>query len=262
MAMNRPKEVIEATGVHSVLQWRIGSMPTPRTKLSRRPLYDELAELVRNMIISGQLVPGHRIPERALCIRFGVSRTPLREALKVLSAERLVRLSPNKGATVACITPKEAEDLIAVLGILEAFAGEVACAVIDERTVADIRALHNRMVEHFRRDEKRAYIELNHAIHETIIKATGNQVLIEVHQMLETRISRVLSVVRKPPIRWSEAVEDHERMMEALETQEAATFALVARQHIQHKVEAVREALEILKRKSRAKRIREPWPKA
>jgi DNA-binding GntR family transcriptional regulator len=73
-------------------------------EILRKTLHDELAGLIRVMILDGELTPGQRIPEQALCVRFGVSRTPLREALKVLSVEKLVRLLPNRGAMVVRIT--------------------------------------------------------------------------------------------------------------------------------------------------------------
>src|SRR5262245_2403796 len=100
--------------------------------VTRRTLHDELLPLLRDMILDGELGPGSRIPEQALCARFGVSRTPLREALKMLSVNGLVHLLPHKGARVVHITQKEAEELIPLLGILEAHASELACAKIDE----------------------------------------------------------------------------------------------------------------------------------
>src|ERR1700761_9470863 len=95
--------------------------------IPRKPLHNELASLLRTMIFKGELRPGNRISEQRLCTRFGVSRTPLREALKVLSAEGLVHLLPNKGATVVRVTRKEVEEIIPILGTLEALAGEMAC---------------------------------------------------------------------------------------------------------------------------------------
>jgi DNA-binding GntR family transcriptional regulator len=229
-------------------------------RISRRTLHDELAGLIRAMIVDGELSPGQRIPEQALCTRFGVSRTPLREALKVLSVERLVRLLPNRGAIVVLITRKEVDDLIAVLGLLEAFAGEQACARIGDREIADIRAMHDRMVEHFRRDEKLPYVQLNRAIHEAIIKAAGNETLIEVHHMLYARLSSVLSAAHKPPPRWNDAVDDHERIMSALEAKDGAAIALIARRHLQHMAEVVHEALDVLEPKPRPATPRRPGP--
>lgn len=231
-------------------------------EISRKTLHDELAGLIRVMILHGELSPGQRIPEQALCTRFGVSRTPLREALKVLSVERLVRLLPNRGAIVVRITLKEAEDLISVLGVLEAFAGGLACSRIDDRQLTDIKTMHHRMIEHFGRNEKVPYIELNRAIHEAIVLAAGNEVLTEIYHMLRTRLSSVLSIARNPPPRWREAVEDHQRMLEALETRNGAAMELIAHQHTRHRADMVREALDVFegRSKSAAKSIMEPLP--
>ena len=79
------------------------------------------------MIAQRQLRPGARVPEQALCARFGVSRTPLREALKVLSAEGLVRLLPNRGAVVERLTRKEVDEMIMMLGVFEGLAADLAC---------------------------------------------------------------------------------------------------------------------------------------
>jgi DNA-binding GntR family transcriptional regulator len=233
-------------------------------EISRKTLHDELAGLIRVMILHGELSPGQRIPEQALCTRFGVSRTPLREALKVLSVERLVRLLPNRGAMVVRITLKEAEDLISMLGVLEGFAGDLACSRIDDRQLADIRDMHQRMIEHFGRREKWPYIELNRAIHEAIVLAAGNEVLTEIYHMLKTRLSSVLSVARNPPPRWSEAVEDHQRMLVALEARDGAAMELIARRHTRHRTEMVREALDMFeaRSKSAATSVMEPLPES
>jgi DNA-binding GntR family transcriptional regulator len=224
-------------------------------KISRKSLHDELAGLIRGMIVGGELSPGQRIPEQELCARFGVSRTPLREALKVLSVEGLVRLLPNRGAVVVRITRKEADDLISVLGILEAFAGEVACVHIDDDGIAVIRAMYDRVVEHFRRDEKQPYIELNCAIHRAIVKAAGNDTLTEVLHMLQTRLSSVLSVTRNPPPRWDEAVQGLGRMIDALEARDGTTFALIAREQIRHTAETLHAALDLAERGPVAARV-------
>jgi DNA-binding GntR family transcriptional regulator len=218
-------------------------------KIPRRALHDELAELIRAMIIGGELRPGQRINEQALCARFLVSRTPLREALKVLSAERLVRLLPNRGAEVACITHPEADDLLLILGVLNTLAAELACARIDEREIAEIRAKYQAMVEDFHSGEKRSYLELDRAIHTAIFKASGNAALIDLHHLLETRLGSALSLVHTPPMCWHEAVEDHRRMIEALEDRDAAAFARLMREHTRHQAEVIHQALQALERK-------------
>jgi DNA-binding GntR family transcriptional regulator len=218
-------------------------------KISRRALHDELAELIRAMIIGGELKPGQRINEQALCARFLVSRTPLREALKVLSAERLVRLLPNRGAEVACITHAEADELLLILAALNTLAAELACARMNEHDVADIRAKYQAMVEDLHRDEKASYLELDRAVHAAIFKAAGNAALIDLHRLLQIRLGSVLSLVQTPPPRWGEAVEDHRRMIEALEDRDAAAFARLAREHTRHQVEVVHQALQTWERR-------------
>jgi DNA-binding GntR family transcriptional regulator len=142
----------------------------------RRTLHDELVGLLRNMIIEGELRPGSRIAESRLCVHFGVSRTPLREALKVLSAEGLVQLLPNKGATVARVTRKEVEEIVPLLGAMEALAGELACASIDKDEVVRLGSIHAQMVESYRLGDKKSYGEFNRAIHDAIIAAASTTV--------------------------------------------------------------------------------------
>jgi DNA-binding GntR family transcriptional regulator len=228
------------------------SMSEP-AKICRRALHDELAQLIRAMIISGELTPGQRINEQALCTRFLVSRTPLREALKVLSAERLVRLLPNRGAVVAGITHAEADDLMLILGVLMTLAAELACARMSEREIAEIRANYQAMIDDFQRGEKSSYLELDRGIQAAIFKAAGNAALVDIHHLLEARLGNVLSLADTPPPRWREAVEEHRRMVEALEAGDAAAFARIAREHTRHQAEVVRQALHALDRKPSAK---------
>ena len=94
--------------------------------IPRRSLHGELAAQLRDMLMRGELKAGDKISEQALCIRFGVSRTPLREALKVLANEGLLILSPNRGASVARVSPQEVDELFPIMGSMEALAGETA----------------------------------------------------------------------------------------------------------------------------------------
>jgi len=217
-----------------------------QTAILRRTLHDELATLLRNMIIEGELTPESRIAETRLCARFGVSRTPLREALKVLSAEGLVRLCPNKGATVVRVTRKEVEETIPIIGGLEALAGEIACAHIDKEGIARLQMLHRQMVDHYRRQEKQSYNNLNRAIHDAIFEAADNRTLTEIYNILQTRLRSLRFVTPKSPPQWAAAVEEHEQMMGALEAHDGARFAAVARQHIRHKADVMRLALDKL----------------
>src|SRR5260370_40015061 len=140
----------------------------------RRSLHDELAKRLRDMIVDGALKPAQKVPEAELCVRFGVSRTPMREALKVLASEGLITLLPNRGAVVAKITQQEIKELFPIMGALEALAGELACAKIDDRGLAEIRRLHEKMVDHYERGDWLHYSKLNRAIHQAIFAAAAH----------------------------------------------------------------------------------------
>jgi DNA-binding GntR family transcriptional regulator len=221
--------------------------------IPRKTLHNELATLLRTMIVKGELRPGNRISEQRLCTRFGVSRTPLREALKVLSAEGLVHLLPNKGATVVRVTRKEVEEIIPILGTLSALAAELACHNLDEVELARIQALHRQMLEHYRAGQEQPYSELNRAIHDAFFLAAKNRSLIDAYQTLEMRLQTLMFMAPKTAPQWAEAVDDHERMMKALETRDVAQFTLEARHHIRHKAEVLRTALESLEARTEAR---------
>src|ERR1700756_3865161 len=105
-------------------------------------LHEEVVGRVRAMLLDGDIPPGARIPERELCEKLEISRTPLREALKVLAAEGLVQLLPNRGARAARFTDRDMRDLFEVCQGLEALAGELAAERITEPQVSDIAAAH------------------------------------------------------------------------------------------------------------------------
>ena len=125
--------------------------------IQRRSLHDELVDLLRELIVKGDLEPGMKVPEQNLAKKFGVSRTPLREALKVLASEGLITLTPNKGATISALTLEDLEEAFPVMGALEALSGEMACQRISDKGIADIRKLHNQMVVHYKAGEMPEY---------------------------------------------------------------------------------------------------------
>lgn len=198
--------------------------------ISRRGLHDKIVALLRDMIVDGELRPGERIPEQALCQRFGVSRTPLREALKVISAEGLVRLLPNRGATVVCLTRKEAEELVPLIGALEAFAAELASVRIGEDEISHIQSLYERMREHYSRGEAAACFDLNRAIHAAIVEAAGNETLIVVHHTLSTRLRLTLTAPGLP--HGEDALRGFEQIMEGLRARDGARLAQILRQRV------------------------------
>jgi DNA-binding GntR family transcriptional regulator len=112
---------------------------------------------LRDMIVQGELLPGTKLNERVLCEQLGISRTPLREALKFLASEGLVELLPNRGAQVAPLESGKVKEMFVVLGSLEALAGELVCRNASDAEIAEIRSLHYQMVAHHARGELAAY---------------------------------------------------------------------------------------------------------
>lgn len=211
--------------------------------IRRRTLHDELTDRLRLLIVEGELVPGAKVPERALCERFGVSRTPLREALKVLASEGLVDLLHNRGAQVSRLTLEALEEAFPVMGALEALAGELAAARITEAELDRIRQLHAAMVGHHRAGNLKDYFAANQAIHEAILDAARNPTLLALTRGLAGRVRRARYMANMSPRRWAQAVEEHEEILYALGARDGRRLARLLRRHLANKFETVKEAL-------------------
>src|ERR1700730_2628641 len=140
-------------------------------------LHADIVNELRDFIVEGHLAPGIRIPERELCEKFGISRTPLREALKVIAAEGLIELLPNRGARVRQFSEADIRNLFEVLSGLDFVAGRLACARITDQAIAAIEKLHLEMYTHYLRRELVDYFRINQKIHQGIVDAAGNPLL-------------------------------------------------------------------------------------
>ncbi len=205
------------------------------SKIQQRSLYLEVADRLRELIEQGELSPGERISEKQLCERFGVSRTPLREALKVLASEGLLDLLPNRGAVVTEMTARDIEVTFPVLANIERMAGELAATRITETEIAEIRVLHEQMVECYKRGDRPQYFALNQQIHNTIVRAADNEVLADVHRNLSLRVRRARYSANLSSERWRQAVEEHTRFLEALEAHDPARLSTLLKEHIEQK---------------------------
>ncbi|HEX9905339.1 MAG TPA: GntR family transcriptional regulator [Propylenella sp.] len=211
--------------------------------IQRRSLHDELTTRIRSLITLGEMSPGEKIPERELCQQFGVSRTPLREALKVLASEGIVTLRPNRGAIVSALTIEELEEVFPVIGALEALSGEIACRHITDKEVEAIRRLHDAMVEHWRRSELQPYFRLNQRIHEAILEATRNETLKSIYRGLSGRVLTARYIANMSPARWAQAVEEHAAILAALDARDGARLAKILKKHLANKLATVKDWL-------------------
>jgi DNA-binding GntR family transcriptional regulator len=209
----------------------------------RGSLHERVIAGLRDMIVEGELAGGARVPERLLCERFGVSRTPLREALKALASEGLIELLPNRGARVTRLTESDVEDMFQVMGSLEALSGRLACERITEPELAEIRALHYQMLAHWVRRQLPEYFRFNQAIHEAIMDAARNPVLKATYRALAGRIRRARYLANMSEERWAQAVEEHEAILAALIARDAPRLGVLLANHLRNKSEVVRAAI-------------------
>lgn len=197
----------------------------------RGTLPEAAAGAIRDMILADELTPGQRVPEHALARRLGISRTPLREALKLVAAEGLLEHAPNRGAVVANPGPDEVRDMVQVMAALEALAAELACERASDAEITEIRALTHEMLAAYVRRDRPDYFRLNQSIHLGIVAAARNPALSETHGRLNARCYRVLFMSNERSERWHLAVQDHERMAELLAARDAEALSALARRH-------------------------------
>jgi len=211
--------------------------------LARQTLPLALADRLRTLVLDGDLAPGARINEQALADRFAISRTPVREALKLLAAEGLVVITPHRGAAVATLSEAELADAFPVMGALEALAGELAAKRATDPEIGQIEALHQRMLAYYAARDLASYFAVNQQIHAAILAAARNDTLTQHANQLAGRVRLARYRANMSDERWAQAVAEHEEMLSALKARKASTLARILKAHLDNKLATVREAL-------------------
>jgi DNA-binding GntR family transcriptional regulator len=211
--------------------------------IQRFTLHDEVLTRLRDMIIEGKLAPGARINEGQVGSLLGVSRTPLREAIKSLVSEGLVEILPAKGAIVRRFDEKAIFDILEVLKSLEQTAARLLCKHASDGEITALEAIHIKMMSLYRKGDRLPYFKLNQQIHSGIALASGNTVLAQTHEQLQSRIKRIRFIGNEEPGRWAGAVAEHEEMMAALVSRDAERLVHVIGLHLDHTLERVRHAI-------------------
>jgi DNA-binding GntR family transcriptional regulator len=202
-----------------------------------------VAERLRDLIIEGELAPGARLNERALCERLGVSRTPLREALRLLAAEGLVALPPNRTATVVSLSGTDIRESFEVMSALEALSGELACRHITPGEIAEIKALTFELLACHARADLPSYYRLNRQVHDRLNLAARNRLLTQTYRTHNLRIQNLRFRSNFDRDKWNRAAREHADMVEALEARDGARLAAILRSHLHQKGEAVLDGL-------------------
>jgi DNA-binding GntR family transcriptional regulator len=211
--------------------------------IPRRVLHQEVALRLRQRIVEGHLAPGAKLNERELSELLQVSRTPLREAIKMLAAEGLVALLPNRGAVVAQMSEQDVADTFEVIAGLEGQSGELAAQRIGAAQLAEIRALHYEMLAAFTRRDLPTYYRLNALIHSHINAAAANRVLAQTWANANARLQALRFRSNFDEAKWRRAVQEHERMVELLAKRDAAGMRSLMIVHLLHKRDAVLEQM-------------------
>jgi DNA-binding GntR family transcriptional regulator len=208
----------------------------------RQPLHAKVTDRLRDLVVEGRLAAGARVNEAEMAQALGVSRTPVREALKALAAEGLVELLPGRGARVVRLDGKDLADLFEVVAGLERHAVELAVARIGPRELARLQRMHARMALHFRAQRRHEYFAANHEIHRLLVALSGNAVLAATHATLLAKVRRGRYAALEGD-RWPEAMAEHERLMAAIVARDATAASAIMLEHIRHTNHAAQRAL-------------------
>lgn len=211
--------------------------------IPRQVLHQEVAVRLRQRIVEGHLAPGAKLNERELSELLKVSRTPLREAIKMLAAEGLVELLHNRGAVVAQLSEQDVADTFEVIAGLEGQSAELAAQRITDTELAEIRALHYEMLAAYTRRDLPTYYRLNAQIHTLINAAARNPVLTHTWRTVNARLQSLRFRSNFDEAKWKRAVKEHDQMVEGLAARDAAGMRTLLITHLEHKRDAVLELM-------------------
>ncbi len=218
-------------------------------RLVPNSLHDQVAVTLREEIFAGSLTPGSFLDETALCERLEISRTPLREALKVLTAEGLLRHEPRRGCFVAEVTQRDLDEIFPVIALLE---GRCAWEAARNASDADIEALatlHAQLEAHAKAQRINAYYATNFAIHEAIITLADNRWLAQVIGDLRKILKLARLQQLKAPGRLAQSLAEHLAVFAALKAHDSDGAEAAMRTHLHRQREALRAVA--LQQKSR-----------
>jgi DNA-binding GntR family transcriptional regulator len=210
-------------------------------RLVLNSLHDEVAAKLRDRIFSGALAPGSFVDEPALCAELSISRTPLREALKVLTAEGLLRHEPRRGCFVSQITERDLDEIFPVIALLEGrCAYEAACKATDA-DLAALEQLHDRLQRSAQAKRITEYYEANFAIHEAIIVLANNRWLAQVIGDLRKIVKLARLQQLHAPGRLEQSLSEHMAVYAALKARDAEGAEAAMRTHLTRQRVALRE---------------------
>jgi len=205
------------------------------------PLRDVVFNTLREAILKGDFAPGERLMEKQLAERLGVSRTPVREAIRKLELEGLVVMIPRKGAEVASITGKDISDVLVVRATLESLAVKLACKKMTEGDVQDLTAINDEFKRAAKAHEVKTVIKKDVEFHDTIFHSADNDKLISIINNLREQIYRYRVEYIYKMDNYDDLVEEHDEIVKAITKREGKLAADLALKHIEKQEKSVLE---------------------
>lgn len=210
-------------------------MPIQNLSVPRVVLHEQVAATLRQMLVEGLIAPGGKLNERELCEELNISRTPLREAIKMLAVEGLVELLPNRGSVAIELSAADVRHTFEVMAGLEGLSGELAAQRITESELDEIKALHYEMMAAYTRRDLSAYYQLNAAIHRAINQAAKNPVLTATYNQVNARLQALRFRSNQDGEKWQHAVDEHAAMIDALSARDPEALRHVLMSHLSNK---------------------------
>jgi len=180
-------------------------------------LRERILETIRDAIMSGALKPGEKVAEPELAERFGISRTPIREAFRQLESEGYLTVIPRKGAVVVSFSQKDVEEFYAIKSILEGYAARRACENMTDRDIEKLRSVNEKLRTLAREGDVKHFFKIHNDFHDLFIKAADNEKLIELINNLMQKFQRLRIASLSLPGRMQISVEEHDKIIDAFE---------------------------------------------
>lgn len=219
-------------------------------KFKKATYHVQVADLLRDMIMTGKLKEGDKVNEGKLCETMGISKTPMREAIRVLSVEGLIRLVPNRGAFVTKPEFEEIAEMFDVMSLLEGFCAREACQKMTSKDFANLEALHIKLEENFERHDQEEYIRINNQYHSFVQEIAGNRTLNQIVNGLRKKILLYRFQSLNLSQRFAASIREHRDLLEAFRQRNHLQAETLMQEHLQNQAQALGKLVEQSKKQS------------
>jgi len=214
------------------------TVPHPR-RIQFTSLAQEAHQILQQMIVHGELAPGARIVELALCEQLQISRTPLREAIGMLVNDDSVARQPSRNAVVTLIDSRELDYLFETEAAIEGFAVELAASRMTNTDLKQLETMQERLEKLQAKGDRAAYFALNQRIHALLVAGAKNSVLEEMHRHLLGRLERARYLALNSPDRWQEFADEYRSILAALKDRNGELARRLLSDHVRHTGESI-----------------------